>query len=71
MEVTTLAWHPTSELLAVGDSMGRINLCRIPFNKSIPSKELLHWHHLPLTSVVFSPRGMYFYFFAGYSYICT
>lgn len=63
--LTCLATHPTEQLVATGDTSGRIFLWRELFEKKEPMTALYHWHHTAVNSIAFSLSGSHF-FSGGY-----
>ncbi|CAD7079270.1 unnamed protein product [Hermetia illucens] len=58
---TVVRVHPEEEMIATGDSMGRIFLWRNIFGAHQPQTCLYHWHHTPVTSIAFTKSGSGFY----------
>lgn len=61
LTLTTVAFHPLEEIVATGDSSGRISVYYRIFEKCEPVTKLFHWHHTPITTVTFTLSGTNFY----------
>lgn len=61
VEFTCVMTHPTEQLVATGDKLGRIFLWREIFAKSEPMTALYHWHHTPVNTIAFTLSGSHFY----------
>lgn len=61
LTLTAVAFHPLEEIVATGDSSGRISLYYRVFEECEPVTKLFHWHHTPITTVTFTLSGTNFY----------
>lgn len=60
--LTCVVCHPTGQMVATGDIMGRILIWREIFRQSNePKTTLYHWHHTPVTTITFTMSGSHFY----------
>lgn len=59
--LTYVACHPTVQMVATGDVIGRILLYRELFLYNQPKTTLYHWHHTPVTTIAFTIFGSHFY----------
>lgn len=59
--LTFVACHPTIQMVATGDVIGRILLYREIFRNDEPKSTIYHWHHTPVTTIAFTMFGSHFY----------
>ncbi|KAJ1527769.1 hypothetical protein ONE63_007724 [Megalurothrips usitatus] len=59
--LTCVACHPTELCVATGDNTGRVIIWKDVLDNDQPPSAIYHWHTLPVTDVVFSPSGSFFY----------
>jgi NET1-associated nuclear protein 1 (U3 small nucleolar RNA-associated protein 17) len=60
-EFTCVVCHPNEDIIASGDSLGRIILWHNFMDSNFPSRSIMHWHNLPVSDLCFSPEGTYLY----------
>ncbi|XP_055551101.1 WD repeat-containing protein 75 [Wyeomyia smithii] len=53
--------HPTEDIVAIGDEIGRVILYKNFLKTKSAVPETYHWHHNPVLSVRFSHTGTHFY----------
>ncbi|KAK3912020.1 WD repeat-containing protein 75 [Frankliniella fusca] len=59
--LTCVACHPTELCVATGDNTGRVLIWRDIIDNPQPPSAVYHWHTLPVTDIVFSQSGTFFY----------
>ena len=62
VEYVCVACHPSDDIIATGDQLGRITLWYNDFFESIhPTKTIMHWHSKPPSDLCFSVQGTHLY----------
>lgn len=60
-EATCVAVHPSEEAVAVGDHFGGVEIYYGVFEDKPSVRRRLHWHHMPVGDLLFSPTGLELY----------
>lgn len=60
-QFTCVGCHPSDDMIATGDSLGRIILWHNFMESNFPSRAIMHWHQLPVSDLCLSPEGTYLY----------
>ncbi|CAG2104917.1 unnamed protein product [Medioppia subpectinata] len=58
---TCIACHPYEEMIATGDSLGRITIWHDFVENNYPSRSIMHWHQWPVADICLSPEGTSLY----------
>merc|ERR1719195_1057552 len=66
---TCVRVHPASNVVAVGDTSGRI-IVYAGLDQAQPSKSILHWHSLPVTVLAWSLEGSVLYSAGAEAVLC-
>ncbi|XP_055635861.1 WD repeat-containing protein 75 [Toxorhynchites rutilus septentrionalis] len=61
VQTRVIACHPTEDIVAIGDAIGRVVLYKHFLETKAAVPEIYHWHPNPVQCVVFSHTGTHFY----------